>query len=315
MAFVKLDTGILDSTLWVDREQREIFITALLLAEPFELREPAAQLEVRAIKETGFVVPPGWYGIVRAAGIGIARRAMVDQELARVALEKLGSADPESRSEEFDGRRLVRVNGGFIVLNFMKYRDRDHTAAERVQRWRDRKKAGELQRNATLPARNVTQAEAEAEVEAEAESGKRRPKVKTLPTAAPPAVAKGNGKDEDPTPGSLVWTAYASAFQDRYGVMPVRNKDVNRHMKAVAEKLGVGEAPHVAAFFVRHNRGLYVSSTHATTLLLRDAEALRTEWATNTRMTDTKARHIDRGSATHDAINELIEEGKHAARQ
>ena len=57
-----------------------------------------------------------------------------------MALKRLGSPEPESRSQEFDGRRLVRVNGGYIALNFTKYREKDHTATERSQRYRDKKK-------------------------------------------------------------------------------------------------------------------------------------------------------------------------------
>ena len=119
MPFVKLDSGILDSTLWVDRDQRDLFITALLMAEPRELTEPLAQLQVDSLEPTGFQVPPGWYGFVPAAGPGIARRALVDSEPGLVALRALGSPDPESRSHDFEGRRLVRVDGGYVVLNYM----------------------------------------------------------------------------------------------------------------------------------------------------------------------------------------------------
>ncbi len=140
MPFVKLDTGILNSTLWVDRDVTQIFITALLMAEPFEIRVPMEQLEVRCLESTGFIVPPGWYGLVPAAGVGIIRRALMEQEPGYRALEKLGSAETESRSINFEGRRLVRVEGGYIVLNYMKYRDKDHTAAERQKRMRERRK-------------------------------------------------------------------------------------------------------------------------------------------------------------------------------
>ena len=167
MAFVKLDTGILDSTLWIERECREIFITALLMAEPRETVEPLAQLEVRSIKQTGFTVPPGWYGFVPAAGSGIARRAMLDIEVGLKALEDLGAPDQESRSDEFDGRRLVRVDGGYIVLNYMKYRERDYTTAERSRRYRERLKGNGQHavshRDVVPTRRDNTQAEAEAE--------------------------------------------------------------------------------------------------------------------------------------------------------
>jgi len=142
MPFVKLDTGILNSTLWVEKECRDVFITALLMAEPFEVLEPVEQIEVRSLDTTGFLVPPGWYGMVRAAGVGILRHACIEQEAGMNALDRLGLPDPESRSREFEGRRLVRINGGFIVLNFMQYRDRDYTAGTRQKNLRERQRLG-----------------------------------------------------------------------------------------------------------------------------------------------------------------------------
>jgi hypothetical protein len=195
MPFVKLDTRILNSTLWFERDARELFITALLMAEPRETQEPLPQLKVDAIKYTGFTVPPGWYGFVAAAGIGIIRQSGMDRKPGMKALADLGNPDIESRSKDFDGRRLVRVDGGFIVLNYMKHRERDATVAERMRRYRARQK--ELQGNdVTLPRnvtptgqkvapaiRNITQAEAEAEAEAD----KSRARTKRF---APPSLAE-----------------------------------------------------------------------------------------------------------------------------
>lgn len=138
MAFIKLDRGILDSGFWADREARELFITALMMATPRVVREPTPQLDVFSFDKTGFVVPPGWYGFVTASGSGIARRACVDTDYGMWALDRLGKPDIESR-DPFDGRRLVRVDGGYLVLNYEKYRPRDHTAAERTRRYRERK--------------------------------------------------------------------------------------------------------------------------------------------------------------------------------
>lgn len=163
MPFVKLDTGILNSTLWIERECRDIFITSLLMAEPREFDSEQKQLAIRNIEETGFSVPPGWYGFVPAAGIGIIRQALVDTELGMMALEKLGSPDAESRSPEHEGRRMIRVNGGFLILNFMKYRDRDYTAAERQKRLRERRK--QERNGVTSRDSNVTSRIAESRVQ------------------------------------------------------------------------------------------------------------------------------------------------------
>lgn len=165
MGFVKLDSGLLTSTLWAHREEREVFITALLMAEPFEVHEPMPQIEVDSLRETGFLVPPGWYGFVGAAGPGILRQAIVDPDPGMDALRALGAPDPESRSKDFEGRRMVRVDGGYIVLNYIKYRDRDYTAAARAKRYRDRQKDEPSRRNAVTSHRNVTQAEEEADKE------------------------------------------------------------------------------------------------------------------------------------------------------
>jgi hypothetical protein len=139
MAFVKLDCGILRSTLWLDRDCREIFITALLMAEPREFDAPQQQLATRTLELTGYSVPPDWYGFVAAAGVGIIGAAGLERETGMLALEKLASPDLESRSQDFDGRRLIRIDGGYLVLNFMKYRDRDYTGAARAQRYRERR--------------------------------------------------------------------------------------------------------------------------------------------------------------------------------
>src|ERR1035437_461893 len=80
MPFVKLDTAILESSLWIDRAARDMFMTALLMAEPREFTTPMPQYYVDRIEQTGFSVPPGWYGFVAAAGVGIARRAFVEQD-------------------------------------------------------------------------------------------------------------------------------------------------------------------------------------------------------------------------------------------
>lgn len=168
MPFVKLDCGILNSTLWFDAVARDVFITALLMAEPRELSAPTPQLMVTSLDLTGWEVPAGWYGFVPAAGIGITQRARVPEDVGTTALIKLGEPEGSSRSREFDGRRMVRVDGGYIVLNFMRYRDRDYTSAERSKRYRERLSSRRVTvstpRATVSLHRDITQAEAEAEV-------------------------------------------------------------------------------------------------------------------------------------------------------
>lgn len=165
MAFVKLDCGMLDSTIWVDREAREIFITALLMAVPLELSEPTEQLEVSSLNEAGYTIPPGWYGFVPAAGPGIVRRAGLEKDSGLAALVRLCSPEDESRTPDHGGRRMARIDGGYIILNFDKYRQKDHSNAERQKRFRERRRNSVTGAHNAVTSRNVTEAEADAEAD------------------------------------------------------------------------------------------------------------------------------------------------------
>lgn len=196
MSFVKLDTGILDSTLWLNRDERDVFVTALLMAEPFEAEAPIEQIAADSLEKTGFVVPAGWYGFIRAAGPGIVRRALVAAEEGIAALVRLGSPDPESRTPDHEGRRLVRVDGGYLVLNFMRYRDKDNTTAERSRRYRERQKAQEASRR---DGHEVTRDSSLADADAEAEAHKSK------------ALRKGASKAKGKEPESQLVAAIKHA--------------------------------------------------------------------------------------------------------
>ena len=203
MAFVKLDCGILRSTLWMDRTSREIFITALLMAEPREIFEPMEQYEVDNLNLTGWKVPPGWYGFVDAAGVGIIRMALVEKDEGIEALKVLGNPEPDSRSSDFEGRRLVRINGGFLVLNFMRYRDRDHGGAERAKRYRERIKNRKVtnatsHRDVTPSPRDVTHSRVQsAEAEKKEDMLRTSSLAHALPDTAKAVNSNGGGA---PTP-------------------------------------------------------------------------------------------------------------------
>src|SRR5687768_12064759 len=119
MAYVKLDCDMITSSIWWEKPQRDLFITALLMAEPRELREPMRTVRVDSTEFDDWTVPAGWYGFVRAAGVGIMKFAGVSREDGMPALQALASPDPSSKSQAFEGRRMVRVDGGFVILNFI----------------------------------------------------------------------------------------------------------------------------------------------------------------------------------------------------
>lgn len=138
------------------------------------------------------------------------------------------------------------------------------------------------------------------------DSGFSDPIEKQQPAAAVAPPAKKARKVDAPNPLNLdTWLAYKSAYAERYGVAPVQNAKSNSIIKQVVQALGA-EAEHVAAFYVRHNDRNYVVKMHQLNLLLADHAKLRTEWATNTSMTQEKARQVDRTATNLDAFGPLI---------
>lgn len=127
------------------------------------------------------------------------------------------------------------------------------------------------------------------------------------PGKKPPVVAAK--KSESNLTGEA-WIAYSNAYERRYKTKPVRNATVNAQVASFVKRLGSVEAPEVAAFYVTHNNRYYVQSMHSTGAMLKDAEKLRTEWATSTRVTETKAREADRLQTSGDMWSELIEQAE-----
>lgn len=117
MPFVKIDTGILDSSIWCEStDTRLCWICLLVMADS--------------------------NGLVSSTAPGISHRAGLSLDATRRALEILESPDPDSKSPENEGRRIERVDGGYLILNYEKYRKRDYTNAERQKRHRDRERNG-----------------------------------------------------------------------------------------------------------------------------------------------------------------------------
>lgn len=128
MPFVKLDCGILDSSLWAEPPAvRLTFLTMLAMAESD--------------------------GLCRATAPGIARRGNLPQPDVEQALKVLSGPDPHSR-DNTDGRRIERVAGGYHILNYLGYREYDYGAAERMRALRARRKESNVT-GVTANARNV----------------------------------------------------------------------------------------------------------------------------------------------------------------
>lgn len=116
----------------------------------------------------------------------------------------------------------------------------------------------------------------------------------------------GNGKA--PSKSGLTWSAYSTAYHDRYSVDPVTNAKTNALLCQLVDRVGADDAPKVAAFYVGHPSSFYVQRMHPVDLLVRDAEKLRTEWATNRQVTSTEAQQKDRTATTGNAARNVIRE-------
>jgi hypothetical protein len=148
----KIFTKILDSSIWLEPDStRIVWITM-----------------IAAMDETGFCH--------FAALANLARRANVSLRAAKEAVKILESADKESGDPEFEGRRIERVNGGWIVLNAEKYRNivtkvgAQEANRKRVARHREKKRLAVTSNAGVMPANgSVMQSEAYAYAYAEAE--------------------------------------------------------------------------------------------------------------------------------------------------
>ena len=85
-------------------------------------------------------------GIVHCTAPGLADRARITIEQCRSGLQRLSDPDPDSLTQDHEGRRIQRVEAGWLLLNYEKYRhlmseeDRREKTRVRVQRFRDRQK-------------------------------------------------------------------------------------------------------------------------------------------------------------------------------
>ena len=80
-------------------------------------------------------------GVVEGSVPGLADAARQPLEKCIEALNKLRSPDEWSRDSDNEGRRIEDIPGGWIVLNYMKYRE--PTSTERVRKHRKHKRNNE----------------------------------------------------------------------------------------------------------------------------------------------------------------------------
>jgi len=129
--FTKLFDSILDSSIWQEsKETKIVWITMLAMADRS--------------------------GVIEAAIPGLANRAGVTIQEAETAVETFLSPDPYSRTTDYEGRRIEKVDGGWRLLNHEKFRQK-LSAAERKEYQREwmRKKRAEKSTNVDSSSTDV----------------------------------------------------------------------------------------------------------------------------------------------------------------
>jgi len=184
MGYTKVFPSLITSTVWREpSDTRVVWITMLALTD----RD----------------------GIVECSVPGLADLARVSIEACEAALARFQEPDGYSRTQDFDGRRIEQVDGGFRVLNHAKYRDRlsrdDRRAynARKQREYRARKKGrGDSGNALPIPVTNeqdphITDADTDTDTEAS--------------VYIPPARAR---ESDDDTPIGVVWS---ELWAQRYG--------------------------------------------------------------------------------------------------
>lgn len=110
-----------------------------------------------------------------------------------------------------------------------------------------------------------------------------------------------------PSQTGPTWDAYSKAYHQRHGVEPTRNARVNGMLSQFVKRVPLEDAPEIAKFYVRHNRSFYVQKSHPVSLLLQDAESLRTEWLNGRAVLTTDGRDVERKQGIFNAFAKHID--------
>jgi hypothetical protein len=184
--YTKLFSSIITSTIW--REPPvicKVWITMLALADK--------------------------NGEVTATIPGLADMARVSRDDCEAALKIFLSPDPDSRSEDSEGRRIEQIDGGWELINHAKYRkmtdleDQKTMAALRSKRYRERHAAVTLRH---APSRSVTNSHGKAEAEAEANRQLPSPPKAAADAPVPKNPTANSKQQQPPSPAESVYRLY-----------------------------------------------------------------------------------------------------------
>ncbi len=172
--------------------------------------------------------------------------------------------------------------------------------SKNYKKWKSRPKSGRCTKSGRTPSQNSTHPVPNRDADV----------TKTGHTKDNPKrqIQKTNTKDSyggAKAPTVDTWNSYSAAYFQRYGVEPVRNAKVNGQLSKFLQRIPKDEAPEVAAYFLHHNNSYYIRCGHSVDCLLKDAEKLRTEWVTNSQITQTHANQTDKTQANFSVFDKL----------
>jgi len=141
--YTKLYKSIITSTVWQENNTTRILWITMLAMSDAE-------------------------GMVEGSIPGLARLAGITIDECEEAINTLSKPDKYSRTQTHEGRRIEAVDGGWLILNRVKYRDKPNSRAEYYRKWRrDSQNVARniVQHSATQCNANETQKEEEKEEE------------------------------------------------------------------------------------------------------------------------------------------------------
>jgi hypothetical protein len=145
MSYAKLFSSITESSLWSSsKETRLLFVSMLARANAV--------------------------GFVEASVPGLARISNLTREETEAALGELMAPDPDDKSGNNEGRRIVKMDGGWGIVNYEIYRNRRDEEERREYMRQYMAQYRKRPVNSSKPSKpKLAQAEAAPEEEAKAE--------------------------------------------------------------------------------------------------------------------------------------------------
>ena len=222
--YTKLFSSIVTSTVWREgKETKIMWVTMLALAD----------------KD----------GVVEGSIPGLADMARLTVDEARAAIEILSAPDPDSRSKEAEGKRLVPIDGGWLLVNHAKYRDlmsveeRREYLRKKQAEFRSKAKAGLSTVVNNCNASSTPSTHSAAAAEAASEAGKKED------SAASPLLFSVD--TILPFPSDAFREAWADFLKHRQEIRkkmtPTATKHAWKELAAMGEQRAIAAINHTIA--------------------------------------------------------------------